>query len=1736
MASNSDVVGPSFASPAIDLMNDPTDAPDRSHNPNDTGIQESDHCRICRSEGTPDEPLYHPCKCSGSIKFVHQDCLMEWLQHSQKKYCELCKTPFTFTKLYDPDMPQTLPTPLFLRQLTRRLGRDLLFWARAVLVGFVWLGVLPWCVWWMWRGWFWVSDGGWWQLQAGGLSTSEPGSTTTTPSLPSEISTATGRGIVAYLASPALSAMMSPVNGWAEPNITLNPTTNATGANFTYRDGIFFEHNPFFNSTRFQFINRLIVDILEGQLLTALIVVSFIIIFLIREWVVQQQPALIGDAANIPLLNEQPAPFLAPAPPAEDNGGDGDHEEVPALIDVASARDAVRDAEAEAGPRDEDDYEGWMDRALGGDGTDGHIQEETGSVDLPQQRVIARPRRRRPRSSVPDYDHENHAVQEATEGGSGSGPDPDDGVGNRATSTGFNFADFPQRPTPTRENTSQAANLRRDLEEIARSASANSMYDFGGTGGSTDNLFHFGGGNPESSRPSTISNRENVDVDFMERLEIIDTGRSAEWMRENVPSASGSPVATERTVSDAGLEGHDDGRTDESGTASWGSTGSFEMIGKPKDKGKEKEEESSPSDIHGTSRGKGKGKEITDFADAGPERIEEFGDDESRTEGSHGVGTSEWSTTAQVGDTPVPSESSPTPPPLPPPPRLDSLNHYERRQGVEQPVHIRGIERIVDAQRIQEMRRRLEQENFPGANMPGQAAEALRDIRNLREIDVGQRPQPAALNQGQARNVEVGAAPQGRRGILDWFVGDDAAPDPANQQNANAADDTDDEDAPAAPAGGGAPPALVDDDAADDFEGIMELVGMRGPLLGLVQNAAISSMLITATVAVGVAFPYVTGKTVMMILAHPILFFLRLPTMAVSFCAEFLVDSATMVAFSLLLVLDQAIKIFAKPVSYIVPGLSSFSSSATVTNFLKNWATDGQNRVFAKFTSIETTYLAIRKYPPSAVPPLSLVIKESIERLQGSITWVLEKVGLAWLASTQISAGPQELSFGGVNVTNPIVWAIHTWEDTVATVNFTRAPNSTLEYVAFTATQHIQHHGAIYRWSAWDRIGVVLLGYAFFTVAGMLYVRRRRGEQAGNVEKLVVEFLQQCGGVMKVVLIIGIEMFLFPLYCGVLLDIAMLPLFETATVVTRIQFTVDFPLTNVFVHWFVGTCYMFHFALFVSMCRKIMRTGVLHFIRDPDDPTFHPVRDVLNRPVLTQLRKIGFSAFIYGILVLVCLGGVIWGLYGATEAVLPIHWSSNEPVFEFPVDLLFYNFLMPLAFKFFKPSDVLQNLYGWWFRLCARSLRLSSFMFGERKDDEEGHTCHPTWTSFLLRKKPDPEKPVGPDDPIPTDRPYFRRDGGFVRAPASDSVRRPKGTPVFIAVDEENRRFDVDPSQDIGPTGPSNPDWRHAYIPPYFKVRIAVVVIGVWFFAACTGVSVTIVPLLLGRYLLQQLVPNHIRLNDIYAFSVGVYLLGGIVLFLANASKFYTHLKTVIQPLTTAASNATYPEKLSNVIKTLCSFTFRTVKIGYVVTAFAIVIPTLVALIIELYFIIPLHTAFGSSSSPTTTSSSLNSTTLAPTLNPTVNDMHLPHHTIHFVQDWTIGVLYVKMMGRMMLLDDNSVWARSLRGIIQHGWLDPDAMLATKVFIAPCVGGMVAALLLPLACGKLAVLAGLGEGAKVYRYAFPAVMVAAIAAGCVYAAWKVVERWKENVRDEVYLRGMKIHNHGEEGKTEIVGR
>lgn len=65
------------------------------------------HCRICHSDHGK---LYSPCKCDGSIRWIHEECLMSWLKHANGgdgnvtaggvKRCELCKAEFRFKNVY----------------------------------------------------------------------------------------------------------------------------------------------------------------------------------------------------------------------------------------------------------------------------------------------------------------------------------------------------------------------------------------------------------------------------------------------------------------------------------------------------------------------------------------------------------------------------------------------------------------------------------------------------------------------------------------------------------------------------------------------------------------------------------------------------------------------------------------------------------------------------------------------------------------------------------------------------------------------------------------------------------------------------------------------------------------------------------------------------------------------------------------------------------------------------------------------------------------------------------------------------------------------------------------------------------------------------------------------------------------------------------------------------------------------------------------------------------------------------------------------------------------------------------------------------------------------------------------------------------------------------------------------------------------------------------------------------
>ncbi|XP_010447144.1 PREDICTED: probable E3 ubiquitin ligase SUD1 [Camelina sativa] len=112
---------------------------------------EEDICRICRNPGDADHPLRYPCICRGSIKFVHQDCLLQWLNHRKALHCEICKYPFSFSPVYAENTPTMLPLHEFVIAMGMKTCRVIHLFLRWSFVLSIWLIVTPSITFWIWR-------------------------------------------------------------------------------------------------------------------------------------------------------------------------------------------------------------------------------------------------------------------------------------------------------------------------------------------------------------------------------------------------------------------------------------------------------------------------------------------------------------------------------------------------------------------------------------------------------------------------------------------------------------------------------------------------------------------------------------------------------------------------------------------------------------------------------------------------------------------------------------------------------------------------------------------------------------------------------------------------------------------------------------------------------------------------------------------------------------------------------------------------------------------------------------------------------------------------------------------------------------------------------------------------------------------------------------------------------------------------------------------------------------------------------------------------------------------------------------------------------------------------------------------------------------------------------------------------------------------------------------------------
>lgn len=1163
-----------------DIMNDP------AYNSRTKGKEKDgddvDTCRICRGEGSHEEPLFYPCKCSGSIKFVHQNCLMEWLAHSQKKHCELCKTSFRFTKLYHPQMPSTVPIPVFLRQAALHGWSSFQTWTRFQMVFFVWVLWLPWCMRTIWRGLFWIGDGAWvdWSTveeqmilrhytNLSAPSKNAPNASTSQSLDPREALLST---FIDYFGSKATQMINS--NPWRkEPislslakriyrlisrtysgqDIALTGITNSTHVvEVMPRSSTWLSEVTFFSTmTRSTTFNNVIIDILEGQLITLLVVVAFILIFLIREWVMQQQQNMLlgpdgeNDGARGPNID-------APVQPQPDN-------------------QAIEQNPALAGPEDN-----------------------------PRPRLFLRQRRRINRP-LPQGLGEGEEGERWPTGGNVAPQEPA-GLSTHGTSNSPLANSHKVLPPKISEN-GDSVNPPIELENLLRESAV------------FREVLQRVRDDPSLDILTTLQN-EIPTFEFDNLLQRLRAPEVAPYV-ESKQFASRSPE----------LETFDD----KVGQGNHGESNETRSTGYGKD-----------FEFH-TGSGSEYGIESTSKISA-EARLSTV-DDTDRNSGTfrpihppqahgHAISPIDGLTVDSISDLDSNVEGITQPRhPLHRKPSWtfdDLIVEQNNGSQMKKDPSItsslpKSAEDDIEGMGSSEILERLEIEKMASGVESADIGKATLDptIENAHDERLHTPDNDGVQDQSYFEAVKnwlwggITLPPRQAEQVVgdeEHIVGNLAEEEPfvpiAHGQHVLRPPDQRDNQAQdpevlAAAAQAGVDPneaEAVDD--MEDLEGIMELIGMEGPLGGLVQNGMFCAVLVSFTIFFGVWIPYMFGKLFLTFLASPISLPLQLIRLA-STIADMVVDTFVLSAGGLFYWIDALVNTLSQPLVWISPAIEPYINNKTLAQTSAGYA----ERALDRLTKMSLT---LGEGLPQVIdlPTFSIVAHESLWQIKSLFGTILKTVSNAsalligsLLECKSLMQGLRLISLAVIIQTKAVV--SYTIDRFLVLAN--AAPSilqlNPLRLTLGSYPRMEPLNLELASWDSTDRMIAIAAGYTLFAFSGMLYLyvagtlhgKNKRGAVNGNLAQV----LYQAGGVLKVILIISIEMIVFPLYCGLLLDVALLPLFSNVTLMSRVAFSTTSPWTSMFVHWFVGTCYMFHFALFVSMCRKIMRTGVLCMYSSP---------------------------------------------------------------------------------------------------------------------------------------------------------------------------------------------------------------------------------------------------------------------------------------------------------------------------------------------------------------------------------------------------------------------------------------------------------------------------------------------------------------------------------------------------------
>ncbi|KAL0058632.1 hypothetical protein AAF712_014678 [Marasmius tenuissimus] len=521
----------------------------------------------------------------------------------------------------------------------------------------------------------------------------------------------------------------------------------------------------------------------------------------------------------------------------------------------------------------------------------------------------------------------------------------------------------------------------------------------------------------------------------------------------------------------------------------------------------------------------------------------------------------------------------------------------------------------------------------------------------------------------------------------------------------------------------------------------------------------------------------------------------------------------------------------------------------------------------------------------------------------------------------------------------------------------------------------------------------------------------------------------------------------------------------------------------------------------------MLRPGVLWFIPPLQGRNAqHMIGEMFHRGTVAQFRNVMIRGTMYFLVMGVAVGSFAGVLAFGFVTIKSFRWyvtkfgggiaimlimSYREAPFSVPIGLLFLRFSLPYLLDRVRQGHGVYNIMVAVTRYLAARLRLTSYLFGRRRQQEE-FTAR-TWRISI--------------DHL-TVRFHFSAlaeyDGAFRRVPNTDFFPEfVNGLGATAIVDATGEAVDhgarlLMRKQDAQLLeGNRKPDevYAVAYIPPNFWCRVVTLVLLLWGVGEIFLMLSSSGPILLGRCLLRAFgVQND---HDGYSVVVGLFTLWACW----TVGKDVGSVEDVLECCgTTRLTVSSLWDRLVR-IDGWCWL----VKMAYIGVSLGVVVPVLLAGSVDAYFIMPIRLGLRPDWAP----------------------------SFQIVDVWVLGVLYITVVLDVIGVDSNSRVIRGLQQIKHNGWMEPDVVAATKDVLLPLLVYLCAVAFLP------------GAAFQSVRYSFPLValqskfMFTHIYPGVFVVAFIMIlarvsyDRLAVVVREKEYVVEMRLESYNSDGVDDV---